>query len=73
MNLIKKSLYGLMIYNNSDIWVGRSIEKYGEYSESEVQVFRDFIKPGFAILDVGANTGSHTIAFSRLKIGRAHV
>ena len=66
MNLIKKSLYGLMIYNNSDIWVGRSIEKYGEYSESEVQVFRDFIKPGFAILDVGANTGSHTIAFSRL-------
>lgn len=55
-----------MIYNNSDIWVGRSIEKYGEFSESEVQVFRDCIKPGFAVLDIGANIGCHTIALSRL-------
>lgn len=66
MNLLKKCRYGLMIYNNNDLWVGRSIEKYGEYSESEVQVFRDAIKSGDAVLDIGANTGSHTIAFSRL-------
>ena len=56
----------MMIYNNSDIWVGRSIEKYGEFSESEVQVFRDIIKPGFAVLDIGANIGCHTVALSRL-------
>lgn len=55
-----------MIYNNRDIWVGRSIEKYGEFSESEVQVFRDAIKPGSVVLDIGANIGSHTIAFSRI-------
>lgn len=55
-----------MIYNNSDIWVGRSIERYGEFSESEVQLFRDCIKPGFAVLDIGANIGCHTIALSRL-------
>lgn len=66
MNLIKKSRYGLMIYNNSDIWVGRSIEKYGEFSESEVQVFRDCIKPGHVVLDIGANIGCHTVAFSRI-------
>lgn len=66
MNLVKKCRYGITIYNNNDEWVGRSFEKYGEYSESEVQVFRDFLKAGDAVLDVGANTGSHTIAFSRL-------
>ena len=66
MNLLKKCRYGLMIYNNKDIWVGRSLEKYGEFSESEVQVFRDTIKPGSVILDIGANIGCHTIAFSRL-------
>ena len=66
MNLIKKCRYGLMIYNNSDIWVGRSIEKYGEFSESEVQVFQDILKPGHVVLNLGANIGCHTIAFSRL-------
>ena len=66
MNLLKKCRYGMMIYNNSDIWVGRSIEKYGEFSESEGQVFRDSIKPGGVVLDIGANIGCHTVAFSRL-------
>lgn len=66
MNLLKKCRYGLMIYNNKDIWVGRSIERYGEFSESEVQVFRDVIKNGDVVLDVGANIGCHTIALSRL-------
>ncbi len=66
MNLTKKCRYGLMIYNNKDIWVGRSIERYGEFSESEVQVFKDAIKPGQVVLDIGANIGCHTVAFSRI-------
>jgi FkbM family methyltransferase len=66
MNLIKKCKYGLMIYNSKDIWVGRSFERYGEYSEAEVQVFSDAIKPGSFVLDIGANIGSHTIALSRI-------
>lgn len=56
----------MMIYNNSDIYIGHSLEKYGEFSESEVQVFRDILKPGDVVLDIGANIGCHTIAFSRL-------
>lgn len=66
MNLMKKCRYGLMIYNNIDIWVGRSIEKYGEFSESEVQLFRDVVKPGMFVLDIGANIGCHTVALSRI-------
>lgn len=66
MNLMKKCRYGLMIYNNKDIWVGRSIERYGEFSESEVQVFRDAIKPGDFVLDIGANIGCHSMALARI-------
>lgn len=66
MNLIRKCRYGLMIYNDKDIWVGRSLNVYGEFSESEVQVFTDCIKPGMTVIDIGANIGCHTIAFGRL-------
>ena len=59
MNLIKKCRYGLTIYNNSDIWTGRSIEKYGEYVESEVQVFRDSIKNGDVVYFVCLSVHAH--------------
>ncbi len=69
MQLMKKCRYGLMIYNKKDIWVGRSFDLYGEYSEAEVQVFRDTVKSGDVAIDVGANTGSHTVALARLVGG----
>lgn len=66
MNLIKKCRYGLMIYNTKDFWIGRSISLYGEFSESEVQLFAECISPGMVVIDVGANIGYHTIAFARI-------
>lgn len=66
MNLMKKCRYGLTIFNNIDVWTGKSIEKYGEYSESEVKLFKEIIKQGDVVLDIGANIGCHTMAFSRL-------
>jgi FkbM family methyltransferase len=66
MNLLKKCRYGMMIYNNSDIWIGRSLEKYGEFSESEVQLFREVVKPGSVVVDIGANIGCHSLALSKI-------
>ena len=66
MNRIRECRYGLMIYNDKDIWVGRSLERYGEFSESEVRLFREVIKPGSIVLDIGANIGCHTVAFSKI-------
>ncbi len=65
MNLIKKAKYGLTIYNSKDIWVGKSIERYGEYSENEVLLFKLMIKENETVIDIGANTGCHTLAFSK--------
>src|SRR5262249_42859653 len=53
--------YGTMLYNFHDCYVGRSLEMYGEYSEGEIQLFRQTIKQGQMVIDVGANIGAHTV------------
>ena len=67
-NQITKSRYGMMIYNKNDAYIGRSIEKYGEYSELETVIFDQFVQPGQLVVEVGANIGVHTLFFSR-KVG----
>ncbi|MFN4152789.1 MAG: FkbM family methyltransferase [Candidatus Sericytochromatia bacterium] len=65
-NKIKDCRYGKMIYNVNDWYMGRSLDLYGEFSEGEVKLFRQFIKEGMYVLDLGANIGCHTLIFSQL-------
>ncbi len=65
MNVIKECRYGLVCYNTNDQWVGKSLTEYGEFSEGEASLFRDIIHPNDTIFDVGANIGTHTLAFAR--------
>ena len=65
-NELADTRYGKVLYNKNDIYVGRSIKEYGEYSESEVEIFRAILKPGDVAMDVGANMGTHTLAMARL-------
>jgi FkbM family methyltransferase len=53
--------YATMLYNFHDRYIGRSLDVYGEYSEGEIQLFRQIIKPGHMVIDVGANIGAHTV------------
>jgi FkbM family methyltransferase len=55
-----------MLYNVNDLYVGRSLEMYGEFSEGEVEVFRQMVRPGDVAIDVGANIGAHTVALARI-------
>ena len=65
-NSVIKGREGFIIYNKNDEYVGKSIEKYGEFSQNEVTLFEAFCSPGHMVVDVGANIGTHTLAFSRL-------
>jgi FkbM family methyltransferase len=63
---LAKARHGYVLYNKNDTVIGRSIEVYGEYFESEVNVFRHFVTAGDVVLDIGANIGTHTLALARL-------
>lgn len=54
-----------MIYNQRDIWQGRSFDIYGEYSEEEVRLYQRLLTPSNTVVEVGANIGSMTIPLSR--------
>jgi hypothetical protein len=49
-----------MLYNHHDIYVGRSLDRYGEFSEGETELFTLYVKAGDVVVDAGANIGVHT-------------
>jgi FkbM family methyltransferase len=49
------------LYNQNDVYVGQSIEKYGEFSALEMALLKQLCAPGDAVIDAGANIGAHTI------------
>jgi FkbM family methyltransferase len=57
--------HGQFLYNRHDGFVGRSLAFYGEWSESEVALFRQIVRPGDVVVEAGANIGSHTAFLSR--------
>src|SRR5260370_11694395 len=58
--------HGMMLYNVNDQFQGKMLDKYGEYSEGEVDTFAQLLKPGMVAVEVGANIGSHTVAIANL-------
>jgi FkbM family methyltransferase len=60
-NRQKACRYGQMLYNINDMYIGRSLDLYGEYSEGEVELFRQIVQPGQLVVEVGANLGAHTV------------
>lgn len=65
-NVVKECRHGKMIYNKNDMYIGRSLDRYGEYSEGEVDLFRQIVHQGDTVLEVGANLGAHTLALALL-------
>jgi FkbM family methyltransferase len=66
MLAIRRCRYGTMMYLRQDMYVGRSFAEYGEYSEGEVALFRQWLRPGDVALDIGANLGAHTLPLAQL-------
>src|SRR4051812_31054692 len=57
---------GPMLYNKHDRYIGESLRKYGEFSAGECELFRQIVRPGDVVVEVGANIGCHPVDLSRL-------
>lgn len=65
-NRILATRHGTLIYNRHDQYVGGSLAHYGEYSEGEVDLFRQMISPGDVVVEAGANIGALTVPLAKL-------
>ena len=63
---IKNCRHGLFMYSRNDAFVGRGLDLYGEWCDFEIQAIRPHVKPGDTVIDVGANIGTHTVAFANM-------
>ena len=65
--------HGTFTVFDEDELVGLSLATYGEYSEGEVAVLNNVLKPGDVAIDVGANIGALTIPMAKLVGESGHV
>jgi FkbM family methyltransferase len=65
-NRVTRTRQGLVLYNRHDRIVGRSLDRYGEYSAAEADLYRQAVRPGWTAVEAGANVGMHTLTLSRL-------
>ena len=59
---------GAMAYLTTDEHVGRSLDRYGEWAEAELQLLEALIGRGDTVIDVGANIGTHSVGLAQ-KVG----
>ena len=62
----KDCRHGKLTYLLNDAYIGRSLDVYGEYSEGEIDLFRQLLRPGDVAIDIGANIGALTVPMARL-------
>jgi FkbM family methyltransferase len=64
-NRVTRTKNGLVLYNRHDKYIGRSLDRYGEFSAGEADLLRQAIRPGWTVVEVGANIGAHTLPIAR--------
>jgi FkbM family methyltransferase len=66
--------HGVLCHYTRDEVIGASLAHYGEWAEEELYLLSWLIRPGDTVIDVGANIGTHALAFSRFvgPAGRVH-
>ncbi|GAB4195347.1 MAG: hypothetical protein OHK0024_35260 [Thalassobaculales bacterium] len=62
---LRMTRHGLMMFPVKDMYIGRSLEEYGEYCAGKMDLLVSMLKPGDVAVDVGAHIGSMTLAMAR--------
>ena len=62
---VRQCRHGAFAFNVNDRYIGRSLDVYGEWAEGEIDLLFQVLEPGDVVVDVGANIGTHTVAFAK--------
>jgi len=62
----------VLAYPTTDAHVGRALDAYGEWAFAELELLGALLAPGDVAVDVGANLGTHAVAFAQ-RVGPAGV
>ena len=67
MGNIKKQIFrhGIFSYYENDEYIGKSLSKYGEWSEPEVILLKQLLKNNENIIEIGSNIGTHTVPLAK--------
>lgn len=65
--------HGFFVHDEEDQVIGRSLQLYGEWAEEEIYLLSKVVRSGDVVLDIGANVGTHSVAFSRMVGDVGHV
>lgn len=64
-NALTSTRWGQMLYHRHDHYIGRSLERYGEFSVDEAAMLLSLVKPGDFVVDGGANQGAFTVPLAQ--------
>ena len=62
---VRDCRHGPMAYLATDLLVGRALDTYGEWGETELELLGAMLGPGDVAIDVGANVGTHAVFFAK--------
>jgi FkbM family methyltransferase len=57
--------HGPMLYRLNDVYIGRSLETYGEMGELEVRALCGLVAPDDVAIEVGANIGTNAVPVAK--------
>lgn len=69
-NRLRMCRSGPLLYNANDVYVGRSLQAYGEYNQVKLDLLLNLVGPGDVVVDIGAHIGVHTVALAQ-AVGKA--
>lgn len=72
-NQLVQARTAVYLANKHDAYVGASLLKYGEFSETEVELFDAIVNPGDIVIEIGANIGAHTVRLAQMVGDRGRV
>ena len=64
-NKLVRGRHGAFVANENDIYVGRALLHYGEFSEHEFALLSEICQPGYYVAEVGANIGALTVPIAK--------